>query len=451
MDYIPNTDQQRQEMLQTIGVNSTADLFVDVKKQNIFLKSPLKLPKGMSEIELRKHLSRLAEKNADSTQFRCFLGAGSYYHFSPALVNHMIMRGEFYTAYTPYQPEASQGMLQSIFEWQSYICLLTGMDASNASAYDGSTALAEAMIAAYNIHKKQRKEMLVSSAINPQYRAVLRTYAWANGIDYREIPFENGVTSLNALQEKISENTAGIFVQHPNFLGCLENLAEIEKICHAKNSVFTVCIGDATSLAILKPPGEFNADIVVGDAQAFGIPMSFGGPYAGFMAVKNEHVRDLPGRIVGKTLDIDGRDGYVLTLQAREQHIRREKASSNICTNEALIALWATIHITSLGKCGLAAVADGSLQRAHYLAEQLSKLKGLELVFKKAPFFNEFVVRCKNSKKLQKALLNQKFLPGYDLGNDYPQLKNCLLFCATEVNSKEGIDKLVEAIKKARL
>jgi glycine dehydrogenase subunit 1 len=373
------------------------------------------------------------------------LGAGAYHHFIPAVIPHLIGRSEFYTSYTPYQPEASQGLLQTIYEFQTLICELTGMDVANASMYDGASALAEAMIMASHI--TGREEVIISKTIHPEYREVVRTYAQAKDLKIVEIGYENGITSLEELKEKVSNKTAAVLIQNPNFFGSLENLKKIERIAHKNKSLLVVAIVEPTSLGLLRPPGELGADIVVGEGQSFGNSISFGGPYLGFMATKDKYMRRLPGRLVGVTTDSEGRRGYMLTLQAREQHIRREKATSNICTNEALCALAATIYLVSLGKEGLRRVAELSTQKAHYAFEKIKGAEGFKKTFS-SPFYNEFVIKCRNAKRIKQALLKEKIIGPLELERYYPELKNHLLFCTTEMNSREEIDRLVSVLRK---
>jgi len=437
MNFVPNTKKEQEDMLKEVGL-STDELFKDIPEQVKIEK--LNLPNGISEIEVRKQLTKLSEKNK---LMACFLGAGSYNHFVPAIVNHIISRAEFYTAYTPYQPEISQGILQATYEYQTMICELTGTDVANASMYDGASALAEACIMSANITK--RKQMLVSKAIHPEYRQTVKTYCDAHDFGYKETDFSDGITSTEEIKKEISENTAAVLIQNPNFFGSIEKLQEVEKIVHENKSIFVVCVAEPTSLGLLKSPGSLNADIVVGEGQSFGNPMSFGGPYLGIIAAKKEYMRYIPGRIAGKTVDAEGKEGYILTLQTREQHIRREKASSNICSNEALCALAATVHLAALGKQGIKEVAELSAQKAHYAFEKLNE-SGCEPVFTR-PFYNEFVVKVKDSSKVIDELEKNSILGGLDLGDCYDNLKDCLLFCVTEMNSKEEIGRLVSIIK----
>ena len=433
MNYIPTTEIEKKEMLQEIGVNDTIDLFEDVDEK-LILKKPLKISGKLSEVEVRKKIEGIAKNNCLMTNF---LGAGCYNHFIPAVVNHIISRSEFYTAYTPYQPEISQGSLQSIFEFQTFICKLTGMDVANASMYDGSTALAEAVFMAHSLTNKNK--ILISKAIHPEYRAVVHSYCRMHNIECVEIDYNDGVIDIESLKKEVDDSTAAVLVQNPNFFGCLENMDEIGKIAHGNKTLLVACVTEAVSLGLLKPG---NADIVVGDGQSFGIPMNFGGPAFGFMAVKKKHMRKIPGRIVGLTEDTEGKKGFILTLQAREQHIRREKATSNICTNSALMALAGTVYLSMLGK-QLKDLADINLQKSHYAFEKLKR--NFDAPFS-SPFFNEFVIKCGDIGKLTTELQKNNITPGLDLGKYYPELKNHMLICVTEMNSKEEIDKLVEVL-----
>ena len=440
MNFIPNTERDRNDMLKAVGISNIKKLFDDLPKE-ILVKN-LKIPKGLSEIEIKTLLRKISEKN--NTRFSYFLGAGAYKHFIPSVVNHIISRSEFYTAYTPYQPEISQGILQAIYEYQTMVCELTGMDAANASMYDGASALAESCIMAANITK--RNEILISKTIHPEYRQVVKTYCDAHDFELVEIDFEDGVTSTNQLKEKIAEKTAAVLIQNPNFFGCIEDLEEIGRITHANNALLNVCVVEPTSLGILKSPGEIGADIVVGEGQSFGNAVNFGGPYLGIMSTKDRHARQMPGRLAGATVDAHGNRGYILTLQAREKHIRREKASSNICSNEALCALAAAAHLACLGKNGLRKLSELCLQKAHYLADELGKA-GCKIILNR-PFYNEFVIKVSDAKKINEELLKSNIIGGLELSNYYPEFENCLLLCVTELNTREGLDKLVEVVKE---
>ncbi len=440
MDFIPNTNKDREAMLKEIGLKSISELFRDIPDR-IILKDKLKIPASMSEVGLFELLKGISKMN--KVDFSYFIGAGAYKHFIPSVVKHIVARSEFYTTYTPYQPEMSQGILQAIYEYQTMICNLFGMDVSNASLYDGATALAESCIMASNITK--RNEILVSRAIHPDYRQVVKTYCWAHNLKFVEVDYSDGVTSIDDLKLKINKRTATLLLQQPNFFGCVENLRGISDILHRNGSLLNVCVIEPTSLGILKPPGE-HSDIVVGEGQSLGNPVSFGGPYLGIMATKHRYLRQLPGRLVGKTTDGNGNIGYILTLQAREQHIRRERASSNICSNEALCALAATVYLSALGKNGLRKLAELCLYKAHYLADRLEEI-GCSIVFEQE-FYNEFLVKVKDAKTVSKKLLDSGILGGLDIGVYYPELNNCLLFCVTELNTKEEMDRLVEIIRK---
>lgn len=443
MDFIPNTDDQRNEMLKAIGVSSIQELFKDIPEKAL-LKEMVNIPEGKSELEVRKKLISLHNKN--KTDHILFLGAGCYNHFIPSIVNHLTGRAEFYTAYTPYQPEISQGSLQALFEFQTLICQITGMEVANASMYDGASALAEASIMAANITK--RDEILLSSTIHPDYKEVIRTYARAKGFEVKEIAFDEtmGITGVKNLKETISNKTAGVMIQNPNFFGNIEDMEGIEHIIHEMDSLLVVCVAEPTSLGILKSPGDYNADIVVGEGQSLGISMNFGGPFLGFMATKEKYLRQLPGRLVGETRDTRGNKGYILTLQAREQHIRREKASSNICTSQALCAITATIYLSALGKIGFKRLAELNLQKAHYAYKRICE-SGFKPRFN-SHFYNEFIIEFDDAKKINEELLNNGIIGGLDLGIYYDDLKDCILFCVTEVNSREDIDRLIEALTK---
>ena len=435
MHYVSNTEEQKKEMLETIGVNNILDLFKDIP-QELILKRNLNIPEALSEIEVKRLLDSLAGKN--KSNMVSFLGAGAYRHFSPTIVNHILLRGEFFTSYTPYQPEISQGMLQAIFEYQTMVCKLTGMDVANASMYDNSSALAEAAIMATRIKKKNG--ILISKAVHPEHREVVKTYTDANNLELVEANFGNDITKV--LSDK---DFAAIIVQNPNFFGCIEDLKKIEKFAHENGALLIVSVNEPTSLGILKSPGSYNADIVVGEGHSFGNAVSFGGPYVGFMATKNEFVRQIPGRLAGQTVDKEGRRGFVLTLQAREQHIRREKATSNICTNQALNALAFTITLATLGK-ELKNLAMQNLQKAHYASLQLEK-SGIKNAFS-SYFYNEFAVKVKDIENANKKLAENNIAPLIDLGKYYPELKNHALICVTELNTKEEIDKLAGVLRQ---
>ncbi|KLU64962.1 putative glycine dehydrogenase (decarboxylating) subunit 1 [Desulfosporosinus acididurans] len=439
MNFVPNTDSQKERLLARIGVESVEDLFADVPKE-VRLKRPLNIRGGMSEQELVKHVKGLAAKNKNVEEYSSYLGAGAYEHYIPSFVDQLLLRSEFYTAYTPYQPEISQGTLQAIYEYQTLVCELTGMDVANASMYDGASALAEAALMTCDATK--RNKILVMETVHPEYRDVLKTYLPPRGVELIEIPSKDGVTDFEALEAKLQEGIAGVLVQTPNFFGNIEEAEQITVAAHGKGALAVMAV-NPVSLGLLKTPGECGADIVVGEGQAFGNPLNFGGPYLGFLACRDKYVRRMPGRIVGATTDKNGRKGYVLTLQAREQHIRREKATSNICSNEALCALAFTMHLSALGKKGVSELANLNFQNAHYAAQEIVKLPGMSLAFQR-PFFHEFVVKTAlEPSKINEALLKDQIIGGLDLARFYPELDHHLLFCVTETKCKADIDRLV--------
>ncbi|MCS6843888.1 MAG: aminomethyl-transferring glycine dehydrogenase subunit GcvPA [Caldilineales bacterium] len=448
MPFIANTDAERQAMLATIGVERIEDLFHDIPEPYRYV--PFDLPEPLSEVEVLRELSALSQENDTLDDLTSFLGAGAYRHFIPSVVDFLAGRSEFYTAYTPYQPEASQGTLQAIFEYQTMIAALTGMEAANASHYDGATATAEAVIMALNAAKGKRKRIVLSPTLHPQYRAVVRTYTQGMGLDI--VGDQTRDHDFHALLALCDSNTACVVVQNPDFLGQLHSPAEMQDLAdavHARGAMLAVAT-DPISLALFTPPGEYGADIVMGEGQSLGIPLSFGGPYLGFFAMRMADVRKSAGRIAGETVDTEGQRGYVLTLTTREQHIRRGRATSNICTNQGLMALRACIYMSVMGKRGLRAVAEQCYHKAHYAAARISTLPGYEIVGKK-PFFKEFVVRCPVPVAAIKEhlLLDWGIIPGYDLTQDYPELGECLLVAVTEMNTREEIDDLVEALAEA--
>ncbi|MCA1063363.1 aminomethyl-transferring glycine dehydrogenase subunit GcvPA [Rossellomorea sp. AcN35-11] len=436
--YLPMTEQDQREMLDSIGVASVHDLFEDIPEKVRF-KGDYKIKQAKSETELVKELTKMAAKNADLKSHTSFLGAGVYDHYMPIIVDHVLSRSEFYTAYTPYQPEISQGELQAIFEFQTMICELTGMDVANSSMYDGGTALAEA--AMLSAGQTRRKKVLVSSAVHPESRDVLRSYAKGQYIEVIEIPHTNGVTDVEELKKLMNDEIAAVIVQYPNFFGRVEELKAIEEVTHAEKAMFVVS-SNPLALGVLTPPGQLGADIVIGDAQPFGIPSAFGGPHCGYFAVNKKLMRKVPGRLVGQTVDEDGIRGFVLTLQAREQHIRRDKATSNICSNQALNALAASVAMTALGKQGVKEMAMQNIQKAHY-AKEAFKAKGFEIAFE-GPTFNEFVVKVNMPvKEINKRLLQKEMIGGYDLGLMDDSLSQHMLVAVTELRSKEEIDAFV--------
>jgi len=440
--YSPATETDRAEMLAAIGAKSIEDLFADVPAKVRF--PTLDLPEPQSEMETLRELMDLSEANADAQHCPMFLGAGAYNHYSPSVVNHIILRGEFLTAYTPYQPEIAQGTLQAIFEYQSMVAHLTGMEVANASHYDGATSLAEAAIMAFSHAREKRHKVIVSPAVHPMYRAVLRTYTQGMGLTITGD--EDLAAGIPAVAHGLDADTALFVVQSPNFFGQIEDLAGLAAQVHAAGALLAV-VADPTSLGLLKPPGHLGADIVVGEGQALGLPLSFGGPYLGYFATRKEYVRKMAGRLVGEAHDKQGRRGYVLTLSTREQHIKREKATSNICTNQGLMALAATVYLAAMGKNGLRKVAELCWHKSHYAAQQIAALPGFQ-VDNSRPFFEEFVVRCPAPvAEINRHLFDEHdIIGGYDLGQDYPHLAGHMLLCVTEMNSREEIETLVEAL-----
>jgi glycine dehydrogenase subunit 1 len=438
-------------MLSRIGAPSIESLFECVPVSVRFPE--LDLPPGLSEIDVRREMESLARANYSAADGPCFLGAGAYHHFVPAVVDAVLRRGEFYTAYTPYQPEISQGTLQAIFEYQTLICALTGMEVSNASHYDGATATAEAVITAINVHRLKRRKVVVSPWVHPEYRAVARTYT--QGMDLHVVGDVHAgpiapASTTEALGEQVDGDTACVIVQYPDFLGRIEDLSDLAEVAHEAGALLVV-VADPIGLGLLKPPGEYGADIVVGEGQGMGAGLTFGGPYLGFFATRDKYVRRMAGRLAGQTVDAEGKRGFVLTLSTREQHIRREKASSNICTNQGLIALAAAVYMAAMGRCGLRELAELCYHRAHYAADQIDQLEGYT-VLREKPFFKEFAVRCPRPVKAINARLIDEWgiIGGYDLGRDYPHLQGHMLVCVTEMNPREDIDLLVEALVECR-
>lgn len=441
--FIPHTDADRKAMLKTIGLKSMEGLFENVPAKHRYPE--LNLPPALTEMEALAELKTIAAANETAEDFVSFLGAGAYQHYIPAGVDAVLRRGEFYTSYTPYQPEVSQGTLQAIFEFQSLMVGLTGMDVSNASHYDGATALAEAVNMARAIQRGKRNKVVMSPGIHPQYRATVHTYERASSLEFvgEDVDLARGP---EALIELLDEDTAIVCVSYPDFFGRIHDYAELAEVAHNVGALLAVSV-NPLSLGLLKPPGEFGADIVTGEGQPLGIPLAYGGPYLGILTTKEEYVRNLAGRLVGETSDTRGQRGYVLTLSTREQHIRRERASSNICTNQGLMMLAATVYLSLMGKQGLREVAESCFHKAHYAAERIAALPGYELVWPETPFFHEFAVRGpRPAKQLNDALLAEGIIGGYDLGLDYPELKNCTLYAFTEMNSRAEIDFLVQTL-----
>lgn len=440
--YLPDTAEDQKEMLDFLHVSSIEELFTDLPEP-IRLKEELRIPEAMPEPVLWKHMQKVAAKNVHAGELPVFLGAGTYDHFIPSVVGHMISRSEFYTAYTPYQPEISQGELQAIFEFQTMVCELTGMDLANSSMYDGFTALAEA--ASLAVSATKRPKVLVSQAVHPESRAILQTVAAGPGYTAEEISLAGDITDLKALKQQIGEDTAAVIVQYPNFFGSIEDIREIGEIAKNAGALFAVS-SNPLALGLLQPPGKLGADIVVGDMQPLGIPMSFGGPHCGYFAVKKKWMRKVPGRIVGQTTDDKGNRGFVLTLQAREQHIRREKAASNICSNQALNALASAVCMSALGKKGLAHMAKLNLEKADYAADACRKKR--MAVVNQAPFFNEFVIELpKPAKQVNSELIQKGFIGGFDLRADYKE-PNRMLIAVTEQRTKQEIDQFIDALEE---
>ena len=434
--YVSNSKQEQQALLDTCEFSSFEDMYKDIPENVILQESQLHLPEGLAELSVKRKMEKLAEKNKVYKQI--FRGAGAYNHYIPAIVKATANKEEFITAYTPYQAEISQGILQAIFEFQTMICELTGMDVANASVYDGASAAAEAVAMCFE--RKKANTVYVSATTNPQVQEVIRTYCYGRNIELKIVPESDGVTDLSALTAMLDDQASCFYVQQPNYFGNLEDLEAISQIVHQYKAKYIVGV-NPISLAILQTPAEANADIVVGEAQPLGLSLAFGGPYLGFMATTQALMRKLPGRLVGQTVDVDGKRAFVLTLQAREQHIRREKASSNVCSNQQWCALTASIYMAAMGAEGLREVAEQSVAKAHYLADNLATA-GLKLKYTK-PYFNEFVtVSDKHSQAIVDLLAKHDILGGLVL-NDKE-----ILWCTTELNDKETMDKVVDLIKE---
>ncbi len=440
--FIPHTESERDAMLETIGVKQLEDLFQSVPAA--FRFPDLKLPPPLTEMEALAEMESLAWANDSTSDLICFLGAGAYNHYIPAAVDSILRRGEFYTAYTPYQPEISQGTLQAIFDYQSLITALTGMEVSNASHYDGATAVAEAVSMAFAVYRGKRTKIVMSPGLHPHYRQTVKTY----NLD-TEITFVGEDANLHASPENlipyIDDQTALVLVQYPDFFGRVYDYTNLAEAVHAHGALLAVSV-NPLSLGLLKAPGDFGADIVTGEGQTLGIPLSFGGPYLGIFTTREQYIRKMAGRLVGETVDNRGQRSYVLTLTAREQHIRRDKATSNICTNQELIALASAVYLSLLGKHGMRQVSELCYHKAHYAASQIEALPGYKH-WSQEPFFNEFVIHCPvDIQDINDHLLDHGILGGYDLGQDYPQLENHMLIAVTEMNSKDEIDLLAEAL-----
>ena len=445
--FIPNSNADRTAMLEQIGVANIEALFDHIPDQLRF-RGELKVPGPLSEPELAARMSELAEANTPVRPADAFLGAGAYAHYLPAALDGIISRYEFLSAYTPYQAEVSQGTLQAIFEFQTMICQLTGMDVANGSLYDGATAVAEAVLMSLRV-SRSRKRVVVAGALNPLYRDVVRTYLGNLGIELDEVPFGADGTVKPADLDGHLDGASCLVLQHPNFFGRLEDMAGMAAAAHDAGAHLVVAVSETVSLGLLTPPGEQGADIVAGNGASFGNALTFGGPGVGFIAGRQKMVRSLPGRLAGQTTDQDGRTGYVLTLSTREQHIRRAKATSNICTNQALCATAATVFMSLMGRGGARELARQNTLKAHYARGRLAAVDGVEDVFP-GPCFNEFVLRLPgDAAKIAEALLEKKILAGLPLGRFYPEMAGAMLFCVTEVNSRESIDRLAETLEGA--
>jgi len=445
--YIPHTDPERKEMLAAVGKKELEDLFSDIPTQYRF--PDLNLPAALSEQEVLEEIEFLASANNTCKEFSSFLGGGAYNHYIPAAVDMLLRKGEFFTAYTPYQPEISQGTLQAIFEYQSLITNLTGMDVSNASHYDGATASAEACLSAFHHFRGKRKRFILSGSVNPQYRETIHTYLGAiHDVEILTSPGNPDADDFAWIGDHLNEDTAIVILQYPDYFGRLIDCSKLSNQIHQKGSLLAVATYPI-ALGLCKPPADFDADFVVGDGQSLGIPLNFGGPYLGFFATKKDLIRKISGRLVGETEDADGKRGYVLTLTAREQHIRRGKATSNICTNQGLMALASTAYLSLLGKNGLIIVADLCYQKAHYAANEINSLDGFSINLAQL-FFNEFVVVTPNPvSEINGYLLENGYFGGIDLIDPYPKLTNHLLVAVTEMNSKEEIDQFVNLLAES--
>jgi glycine dehydrogenase subunit 1 len=431
-------------MLSSIGLKSAEELF-DSIPDDLLLRRQLNTPAPLSETELLSRFDELGARNAGAARIK-FLGGGAYSHYIPTVVDHILSRSEFFTAYTPYQPEISQGTLQAIFEFQTLVCQLTGMEVANASMYDGSTALAEAVLMSERVTR--RSKVIASDSVHPQYLEVVKTYVQHAGIELQLVDFDQDTgQSAKALIEAVDDKTAALVVQSPNFFGCIEDVQALAEAAHSKGALLVVAITEAISLGLLKSPGACGADIVIAEGQSFGVPLSFGGPYVGLFATQEKYARQIPGRLVGEAYDKQGRRGFVLTLATREQHIRREKATSNICTNEGLIALAATVYLETLGKRGVQEVAYQSAQKAAFAAKEIGKLKGFSLPFS-APRFNEFVVRGPRpaSELLSQLATKSRIDGGIALSRFFSDRPNDFLVCVTEINTRQEIDSLIAGL-----
>jgi len=444
MNFTQLSPEERAEMLRTIGVKGTEDLFTDVPADARFPN--LELPPALTELEARRHLGQLAAQNVSVDDWPCFIGGGAYNHYAPAAIGHIMGLPAFYTSYTPYQPEVSQGTLQAMFEYQSLVCDLFGLDVANASVYDGASAVGEAVLMAQRLTRRER--VVLAGSVHPQWRQVVRSYIAARGVEIETSEIRLGRDTLKEQRvlDLVDSHTACVVVQQPDFFGHVRDLNGLAGAVHERGALLVICVADATSLGVLKSPGEWGADIATAEGQSLGLPLQYGGPWAGLMACKSDYMRQLPGRIAGQTTDHDGRRGFVLTLQAREQHIRREKATSNICTSQTLLGIGITAYLSLMGPVGLREAARQSHAKAVYAAERISALTGYAVLTPR-PFYNEFLVHTPRAgKQLRDELVQQKLLAGVPIEADYPELKDTLLLAFTEQNPRAEIDRLVEAL-----
>jgi len=443
--FLPNNEESRREMLESLGLSSIEELFGCCIPENVRFKGSLDLPKPLSELEARRLLTQIANVNKPVSQMVSFLGGGVADHYIPAAVDHILSRSEFYTAYTPYQAEVSQGTLQNIFEFQTLICMLTGMDVANASMYDGASALAEAVLMASSATRQDK--IVISQTVNPQYRETVQTYADATGLEIVEIPHKDGQTDLDAMEKAIDDKTAAIAIQNPNFFGIIEDPFPISKLKEKGKKTLLISVVDPLSLGVIVPPGDYDCDIALGEGQPLGNPISFGGPHLGFFAAKENLIRRMPGRLIGQTKDVDGKRGFVMTLQTREQHIRRHRATSNICTNQALNALGAASYLNLMGKEGIQEVAQQCLQKANYLKDKIEALPGYSIPFN-GPVFKEFAVKANRPfEEIQKVLVEKGFLPGIHLQPYYDGMDDWFLVCVTEKRTREEMDRFAAGLE----
>jgi len=446
MRYTPHTPSDKKRMLRAIGIDSIEELYRHIP-ETLRNRAKIDLPEGLTELAVRRRLAELASSNATASDWSFFLGGGIYHHFVPSAVDAIISRSEFSTSYTPYQPEVSQGTLQALFEYQTLICQLTGMEISNAGVYDGASAAAEAVLMSRRIQPTNRRRVLMSRALHPHYRAVIATYLRnLDDVRLEEVSFDgSGATDVAELTGRLDDQSMCVIVGYPNFFGIIEDLAPIQTACAKHGAQLVTVTPEPLTLGLLKPPGQWGADIAVGEGQSLGVPMTLGGPGFGFFACQKKFVRSMPGRLVGETVDTEGHRGFVLTLATREQHIRREKATSNICTSQTLCTLASTVFMSLLGKSGIRRLAEVNVSRAHHARDRLLSETELESCFS-GPFFNEFVLRARNLESLLRHCAAARIVPGVSLGQWYPELDDCLLVCVTEMNEREEIERLVGAI-----